>query len=72
MKGQVRNSGRALLGLMLQWTEGEQVMGAPLASWGGMRAGSLNERAVAGPGVGPERCPGWSAHPFCAIVCRGV
>lgn len=28
-------------------------------------------RAVAGPGVRPERCPGWSAHLLRGIVCRG-
>ena len=28
-------------------------------------------RAVAGPRVRPERCPGWSAHPLLGVVCRG-
>ena len=66
---QRRNSGKPLLGLLLQQEGVKTSNRSPclLPEWGG--AGSLyGVRVGAGPGI---RLEGWFAHPFGRGMCRG-
>ena len=74
MRGQTRNSDKALLELLLQqWGVGTSNRFPSLLApreWG--RAGSLyGVRVGVCPGVRLAGWLRWSAHPFGGVVCRG-
>ena len=72
MRGQTRNSGKGLLELLRPQEGAETSNRFPCSLPKEGRAGSLyGVRVGTGPGVGPEGCLRWLAHPFGDVVCRG-